>query len=90
MYLSGVHGPHYPPELLYPGPDLIAPEHVEELQSLGVKRILNITAECDDDQALNLKHKIPMRDTVEEENNARGVKEVCEILGEASSRHSLP
>ena len=77
------------PNFLYLGPDLTAPEHVEELQSLGVKRILNIAAECDDDQGLNLRqvfdryYKIPMRDTVEEENIARGVKEVCEILGES-------
>jgi len=84
------------PNFLYLGPDLTAPEHVEELQGLGVKRILNIAAECDDDQGLNLRqvfdryYKIPMRDTVEEENVARGVKEVCEILGESSSRLPLP
>ena len=59
-----------------------------ELQELGVKRILNIAAECgDDDHGLKLKevfdkyYKIPMRDTVEEENIARGVREVCDILG---------
>jgi hypothetical protein len=75
------------PNFLYLGPELTDPEHVEELQDLGVKRILNIAAECDDDNGLMLKevfdkyYKIPMRDIVEEENIARGVKEVCEILG---------
>ncbi|TFK37708.1 hypothetical protein BDQ12DRAFT_685144 [Crucibulum laeve] len=75
------------PNFLYLGPELTTPEHVQELQELGVKRILNIAAECDDDNGLKLKEvferyvKIPMRDTVEEENIARGVREVCEILG---------
>lgn len=81
------------PNFLYLGPELTTQEHVEELQELGVKRILNIAAECDDDQGLGLKqafdkyYKIPMRDTVEEENIARGVREVCEILGSFSPYH---
>jgi len=75
------------PNFLFLGPEPATPEHVEELQELGVKRILNIAAECDDDHGLKLKevfekyYKIPMRDTVEEENIARGVREVCDILG---------
>jgi hypothetical protein len=75
------------PNFLYLGPELTDPEHVEELQGLGVKRILNIAAECDDDNGLKLRdvfdkyYKIPMRDIVEEENIVRGVKDVCEILG---------
>ena len=75
------------PNFLFLGPELTSPEHVKELQELGVKRILNIAAECDDDHGLKLKevfdkyYKIPMRDTVEEENIARGVREVCDILG---------
>ncbi|GLB44184.1 putative dual specificity phosphatase, catalytic domain [Lyophyllum shimeji] len=82
------------PNFLYLGPELTEPEHVEELQQLGVQRILNIAIECDDDQGLNLKevfkyHKIPMRDIVEEENIARGVKEACEILDDARL-HSSP
>jgi hypothetical protein len=75
------------PHFLFLGPELTSPEHVEELQELGVKRIINIAAECDDDHGLKLKevfdkyYKIPMRDTVEEENVAQGVREVCDILG---------
>ncbi|KAG6861829.1 hypothetical protein C0995_011711 [Termitomyces sp. Mi166 len=82
------------PNFLYLGPELTAPEHVTELQELGVKRILNIAIECDDDQGLYLKevfryHKIPMRDIVEEENISRGVKEACEIIDDARL-HSAP
>jgi hypothetical protein len=62
---------------------------VRELQGLGVKRILNLAVECDpEDHGLDLRKsferyvKIAMRDTVEEENIGRGVREVCECLGE--------
>ena len=78
------------PNFLYLGPELTAPEHVEELLSLGVKRILNIAFECDDDHDLRLRERferyvrIPMRDTVEEDNITRGVREVCELLGEVA------
>ncbi|KIM41751.1 hypothetical protein M413DRAFT_444996 [Hebeloma cylindrosporum] len=83
------------PNFLFLGPELTTEEHVHDLKELGVKRILNIAAECDDDQGLRLKevfdryYKIPMRDTVEEENIARGVREVCEILDDARL-HSAP
>ncbi|KAA1474084.1 hypothetical protein DENSPDRAFT_823787 [Dentipellis sp. KUC8613] len=78
------------PNFLFLGPELTTEEHVQELERLGVKRILNIAAECDDDHGLRLRERfdryirIPMRDTVEEENIARGVREVCEILDDAS------
>ncbi len=75
------------PNFLYLGPEITAEEHVRELQSLGVRRILNLAAECDDDNGLGLRQrferyvKIPMRDTVEEENVLLGVREACEVLG---------
>ena len=75
------------PNFLYLGPEITAQEHVRELESLGVRRILNIAAECDDDHGLGLRLrferyvKIPMRDTVEEENIIHGVREACEVLG---------
>lgn len=75
------------PNFLYLGPEPSSPEHVEELLSLGVKRILNIAIECDDDQGLHLRRKferytrIPMRDIVEEENVSYSVREACEALG---------
>ncbi|KAJ6463357.1 hypothetical protein C8R45DRAFT_878169 [Mycena sanguinolenta] len=78
------------PHFLFLGPELTLPEHVKELQALGVKRILNIAIECDaDDHGLRLREeferysKIPMRDTVEEENISRGVRQVCELLDDA-------
>ncbi|KAI0063277.1 hypothetical protein BV25DRAFT_1824329, partial [Artomyces pyxidatus] len=83
------------PNFLYLGPEIITEDQVRELQALGVKRILNIAAECDDDHGLGLRErferyvKIPMRDTVEEENIVRGVREACDILDDASL-HSAP
>ncbi|KAH9921108.1 uncharacterized protein B0H18DRAFT_1095739 [Fomitopsis serialis] len=61
----------------------------------GVKRILNLAFECDDDHGLLLRERferyvrIPMRDTVEEDNITRGVREVCELLDDARL-HSAP
>ncbi|KZS89412.1 phosphatases II [Sistotremastrum niveocremeum HHB9708] len=77
------------PNFLYLGPELTTKEHVAELESLGVRRILNIAEECHDDQGLKLStrfdkyHRVPMRDTVEEENVLRGVREVCDLLDDA-------
>ncbi|KAG9311011.1 hypothetical protein JVU11DRAFT_8907 [Chiua virens] len=78
------------PNFLYLGPEPALPEHVQELKSLGIKRILNIAVECDDDHGLHLRDiferyvKIPMRDTVEEDQITRGLKEACEVLDEAN------
>ena len=75
------------PNFLFLGPELTTEDHVQELLALGVKRILNIAAECDDDQGLRLRKrfdsytKIPMRDFVEEENIRKGIRSVCDILG---------
>jgi hypothetical protein len=74
------------PTFLFLGPELTTEDHVQELLALGVKRILNIAAECDDDQGLRLRKrfgytKIPMRDFVEEENIRKGIRNVCDILG---------
>ncbi|KAF8583421.1 hypothetical protein K439DRAFT_1634484 [Ramaria rubella] len=84
------------PNFLFLGPELTSEDNVRELQGLGVKRILNLATECDpDDHGLNLREcferyvKIAMRDTVEEENIGRGVREVCECLDDARL-HSSP
>ncbi|KAI0688512.1 hypothetical protein BC835DRAFT_1308742 [Cytidiella melzeri] len=83
------------PNFLFLGPELTIEEHVEELQSHGVKRIVNIAAECDDDHGLHLRERferyvhIPMRDTVEEDNITKGVRDVCAILDDARL-HSAP
>lgn len=84
------------PNFLYLGPELTTSEHVEELKMLGVKRIINIAAECDDDNGLNLRENferyfhIPMRDIVEEENITRGVREACDIIGPLSPFPNTP
>jgi hypothetical protein len=60
---------------------------VSELKSLGVKRIINIAAECTDDRGLMLRERferyvhIPMRDCVEEEGVRKGLSEACDVLG---------
>lgn len=75
------------PNFLFLGPELISPSHVSELQSLGVKRIINIAAECTDDRGLMLRERferyvhIPMRDCVEEEGVRKGLSEACNVLG---------
>jgi hypothetical protein len=75
------------PNFLYLGPEMTTDEHVDELENLGVRRILNLAFECDDDQGLHLRERfekyirIPMRDTVEEDNITMGVKKACEALG---------
>jgi len=75
------------PGFLFLGPEIVHPEQVQQLEERGVKRILNIAIECDDDQGLNLGQRferymrIPMRDTVEEANVARRMHEVCDFLG---------
>ena len=75
------------PGFLFLGPEIVLPEQARQLEERGVKRILNIAIECDDDQGLNLRQRfdrymrIPMRDTVEEANVARRMREVCEFLG---------
>ncbi|KAG6335055.1 hypothetical protein ID866_4033 [Astraeus odoratus] len=79
------------PGFLYLGPELTLPSHVTELKALGIRRILNIAAECDaDDYGLDLRHeferyvRIPMRDTVEEEKVRACLRVVCEILDDAA------
>ncbi|KAL4063972.1 hypothetical protein V8B97DRAFT_1890932 [Scleroderma yunnanense] len=79
------------PGFLYLGPELSLPAHVAELKALGIRRILNIAAECDaDDYGLGLQHeferyvRIPMRDTVEEEKVRACLRLVCQILDEAA------
>ncbi|KAG1766565.1 hypothetical protein EDD22DRAFT_878051 [Suillus occidentalis] len=78
------------PNFLFLGPELISPSHVSELKSLGVKRIINIAAECTDDRGLMLREQferyvhIPMRDCVEEEGVRKGLSEACDVLDEAA------
>ncbi|KEP50171.1 dual specificity protein phosphatase [Rhizoctonia solani 123E] len=83
------------PGFLYLGPEPNSAGHVKELKDLGVKRIVSVAIECDDDQGLELRRnfdkylRVPMRDTVEEENVGRGVRDVCAFLDDARL-HSSP
>ncbi|WVQ98806.1 hypothetical protein IAU59_005937 [Kwoniella sp. CBS 9459] len=82
------------PSFLYLGPEISSKEEVDYLKRLGIKRILNVAIECDDDAGLDLKkgfkyHRIPMRDIVEESGIAQGMRESCNILDDARL-HSAP
>lgn len=75
------------PSFLYLGPEITTRQDVEALQALGVRRILNVAFECDDDEGLGLRQefdrylKIPMRDTVEESGVGKGIRDACDFLG---------
>jgi Dual specificity phosphatase, catalytic domain len=81
------------PGFLFLGPEIVLSEQARQLEERGVKRILNIAIECDDDQGLNLRQRferymrIPMRDTVEEANVSRRMREVCDFLGACLLRY---
>ncbi|KAJ3756651.1 protein-tyrosine phosphatase-like protein [Lentinula raphanica] len=81
------------PGFLFLGPEPTSWDHVKQLKELGVRRIVNLAAECGpDDWGLGLDkpgsgfekyYKIAMRDTVEEDGIGRGVRIVCEMLDHA-------
>ncbi|WWD10042.1 hypothetical protein V865_008175 [Kwoniella europaea PYCC6329] len=83
------------PSFLYLGPEITTAEDVNYLKKLGIKRILNVAIECNDDSNLKLKenfdkyHSIPMRDIVEESGVGRGMRESCGFLDDARL-HSAP
>jgi hypothetical protein len=76
------------PNFLYLGPEIASDEDVDTLKRLGVKRILNVAIECNDDEGLRLRERferylrVPMRDIVEESNVGKGMRDACEFLGE--------
>ncbi|WVN86723.1 uncharacterized protein L203_101895 [Cryptococcus depauperatus CBS 7841] len=82
------------PSFLYLGPDITSEADVRALLDLGVKRILNVAIECDDDQGLRLKERfkyqrVPMRDIVEENGVGKGMRSACDFLDDARL-HSAP
>jgi hypothetical protein len=74
------------PQFLYLGPEISSMDEVKELQRLGIKRILNVAMECEDNQGLGLAneferyHKIPMRDIVEETGVKKYMWQACDFL----------
>lgn len=79
------------PSFLYLGPEIATRADVETLLSMGIRRVLNVAVELDDDENLGLKtnferyYRIPMRDSVEESGVEKGIREACDILGEFCS-----
>lgn len=70
------------------GPEITTQSDVDELTALGVRRILNVAIECDDDEGLGLRdvfekyYRIPMKDSVDESGVSKGIRDACKILGE--------
>ena len=75
------------PSFLFLGPEITSKSDIDILKRLGVKRILNVALECNDDEGLMLRHiferylRVPMRDIVEESGVAKGLRDACDFLG---------
>jgi hypothetical protein len=82
------------PSFLYLGPEITSKEEIEELKSMGIRRILNVATECEDNQGLGLAkefekyHKIPMRDIVEETGVNKYMHEACDFLSKSLVVHN--
>jgi hypothetical protein len=76
------------PSFLYLGPEITTEKDIQQLQSLGVRRILNVAIECNDAEVLGIRDKfekyvqLPLRDCVEETGIGKGVRDACTFLGE--------
>lgn len=83
------------PSFLFLGPEIATQADVDELLALGVRRILNVAIECDDDEGLGLRtafekyYRIPMKDSVDESGVSKGIRDACKILDDARL-HSAP
>ena len=75
------------PGFLYLGPEPIRPSDVEELESVGIRRILNMAVECDTQERWKGRFEkiatIPMRDSLAEVNVQDRIKEACMLIGDA-------
>lgn len=75
------------PGFLYLGSEPIRPSDVEELESVGIKRILNMAVECDTQERWKGRFEkiatIPMRDSLAEVNVQDRIKEACMLIGDA-------
>lgn len=72
------------PGFLYLGPEIVTKSQVQELDQLGVKRILNMATECEDvlvaDRPGMEYHKIGVYDNVEADVSA-GLLQAVDIIG---------
>lgn len=75
------------PGFLYLGPEPLQEEDVEELESVGIKRILNVATECDTQDRWRGRFEkiasIPMRDSLAEPNVQARFEEACSLLDDA-------
>ncbi|GMK58870.1 hypothetical protein CspeluHIS016_0603120 [Cutaneotrichosporon spelunceum] len=77
------------PGFLYLGPEISTRTDVEMLMSMGIRRVLNVALECDDDEGLGLRqsferyYRIPMKDSVEESGVGKGIRDACDFLDDA-------
>ncbi|KAG0303044.1 hypothetical protein BGZ97_002067 [Linnemannia gamsii] len=71
------------PEFLYLGPEIVTVEQVQELERLGVKRVLNMARECEDILIVNHPtieyHKVGVLDNIEADVSA-GLLEAVDII----------
>ncbi|OAQ32048.1 phosphatases II [Linnemannia elongata AG-77] len=71
------------PEFLYLGPEIVTAEQVQELERLGVKRVLNMARECEDLLIVNHPtieyHKVGVLDNIEADVSA-GLLEAVDII----------
>lgn len=81
------------PGFLYLGPEPLREEDVEELESVGIKRILNVATECDTQDRWRGRFEkiasIPMRDSLAETNVQERFEEACMLLDDADL-HAKP
>ncbi|KAF9979933.1 hypothetical protein BGZ75_009061 [Mortierella antarctica] len=71
------------PNFLYLGPEIVTEEQVQQLEQLGIKRVLNMARECEDllvSQRAGIEyHKIGVLDNVEEDVSP-GLLEAVDII----------
>lgn len=75
------------PGFLYLGPEPTRVSDIEELESVGIKRILNIAVECDTQERWKGRFEkivtIPMRDSLAEVGVQERMREACTLLNDA-------
>lgn len=83
------------PGFLYLGPEPVKVSDVEELQSAGIKRILNMAVECETLERWGSTGRfekianIPMRDSLAETHVQERIREACVLLGMARACYKL-
>ena len=75
------------PGFLYLGPEPVKESDAEDLESIGIRRILNMAIECDTQERWKNRFEkiatIPMRDSLAEVNVQDKIREACVLLDDA-------